>query len=62
MDLLTFGTLPIGGCFCIGATLAAHALDEHVLRKTDKLHAEYVDGSGAVLMPEGIVVRAVRSE
>ncbi len=57
MHLLTFGTLPIGGCFCIGATLAAQVHDDHVLRKTDSLHAEYLDGSGPVLVPEGILVR-----
>jgi hypothetical protein len=64
MDILTFGTLPVGACFCVGATLAVHAFEEHALRKTDNLHAEYLDGSGAVLVPEGILVRVAlgRSE
>ncbi len=57
MDLLTFGTLPVGACFCIGARLAAQVFAEHVVRKTDTLHAEYLDGSGPVLVPEGIFVR-----
>jgi hypothetical protein len=61
MDILTFGTLPVGACFCVGATLAVHALEDHTLRKTDNLHAEYLDGSGAVFVPEGIYVRVGRS-
>lgn len=58
MDLLTFDTLPMGACFSISATLA-HALEDHLLRKTDRLHAEYLDGSGRVLVPEGVLVRTV---
>jgi hypothetical protein len=57
MDLLTFGTLPVGERFCVGATLVAPASGDHLLRKIDGLHAEYLDGSGSVLVPQSAVVR-----
>ena len=57
MDYLPFGTLPVGDCFCVASTLLAQVLDPHVLRKVDGLHADYVDGSGTVLVPEGTLVR-----
>ncbi len=59
MDVLAFATLPVGGCFFVGTTLTAHAFEAHRLRKVGRLHAEYLDGSGRVLVPEGTLVRAL---
>ena len=56
MESLPFGTLLVGDCFFVDSTLLACAVGSHVLRKVDGLHAEYVDGSGTVLVPEGAFV------
>jgi hypothetical protein len=56
MKLYVFGTLLVGESFCLPSTLAGQAFEEHILRKIGALHAEYVDGSGTVLIPEGTVV------
>jgi hypothetical protein len=57
MSLLPFATLTVGDCFHVATTLRAAGFPGHLLRKVGPLHAEYVDGSGSVLVPEGTLVQ-----
>lgn len=59
MDFLPFGILRVGDCFRLGSSLVSYAFDGHLLRKIGALRAEYVDGSGTVVVPEGTLVRTL---
>jgi hypothetical protein len=61
MTFFPFSIVSVGDCFCVGSALAALPFEDHVLRKVDGLHAEYVDGSGRVLIPEGTLVRPLEA-